>query len=76
MDDRVSSTPCVTCSSGTAGRPAGSGAAVTRWPTSSRTTRSEIRPALRAYARAPNRRLSDLARTFIDGTETLNGLIV
>jgi hypothetical protein len=32
--------------------------------------------ALRAYARAHNRRLSDLARTFIDGTEPLNGLIV
>nr|WP_225858992.1 GAF and ANTAR domain-containing protein [Streptomyces albicerus] len=32
--------------------------------------------ALRGYARAHNRRLSDLARTFIDGTEPLNGLIV
>ncbi|WP_369250596.1 ANTAR domain-containing protein [Streptomyces sp. R41] len=32
--------------------------------------------ALRAYARAHNRRLSDLAGTFIDGTEPLNGLIV
>jgi hypothetical protein len=32
--------------------------------------------ALRAYARAHNRRLSVLARTFIDGTEPLNGLIV
>ncbi|WP_405867654.1 GAF and ANTAR domain-containing protein [Streptomyces sp. NBC_01515] len=32
--------------------------------------------ALRAYARAHNRRLSDLARTFIDGTEPLNGLVV
>ncbi|WP_234336794.1 GAF and ANTAR domain-containing protein [Streptomyces xylophagus] len=32
--------------------------------------------ALRAYARAHNRRLSDLARTFVDGTEPLNGLIV
>ncbi|MGW0762436.1 GAF and ANTAR domain-containing protein [Streptomyces sp. NPDC002814] len=32
--------------------------------------------ALRAYARAHNRHLSDLARTFIDGTEPLNGLIV
>jgi len=32
--------------------------------------------ALRAYAHAHNRRLSDLARTFTDGTEPLNGLIV
>ncbi|MFF1291671.1 MULTISPECIES: ANTAR domain-containing protein [unclassified Streptomyces] len=32
--------------------------------------------ALRAYARAHNRRLTDLARTFTDGTEPLNGLIV
>lgn len=32
--------------------------------------------ALRAYARAHSRRLSDLAGTFIDGTEPLNGLIV
>ncbi|WP_369036861.1 GAF and ANTAR domain-containing protein [Streptomyces adonidis] len=32
--------------------------------------------ALRGYARAHNRRLSDLARTFVDGTEPLNGLIV
>jgi AmiR/NasT family two-component response regulator len=32
--------------------------------------------ALRGYARAHNRHLSDVARTFIDGTEPLNGLIV
>ncbi|WP_246144285.1 ANTAR domain-containing protein [Actinacidiphila oryziradicis] len=32
--------------------------------------------ALRAYARAHNRRLSDLARAFIDGTEPLTGLVV
>lgn len=32
--------------------------------------------ALRGYARAHNRRLSDLARAFIDGTEPLAGLIV
>ena len=29
---------------------------------------------LRSYARAHNRRLSDLARAFIDGTEPLAGL--
>lgn len=32
--------------------------------------------ALRGYARAHNRSLSELARAFIDGTEPLNGLIV
>jgi transcriptional regulator with GAF, ATPase, and Fis domain len=32
--------------------------------------------ALRGYARAHNLRLSDLARTFIDGTEPLTGLVV
>ncbi|MET7922234.1 ANTAR domain-containing protein [Streptomyces avermitilis] len=32
--------------------------------------------ALRTYARAHNRPLSDLARTFINSTEPLNGLIV
>jgi transcriptional regulator with GAF, ATPase, and Fis domain len=32
--------------------------------------------ALRGYARAHNRRLSDLARAFIDGSETLGGLVI
>jgi GAF domain-containing protein len=32
--------------------------------------------ALRGYARAHNRRLSDLARAFIDGAEPLTGLVV
>jgi transcriptional regulator with GAF, ATPase, and Fis domain len=31
--------------------------------------------ALRGYARSHNRRLSDVARTFIDGTEPLNNLV-
>ncbi|MBO0510435.1 GAF and ANTAR domain-containing protein [Streptomyces beijiangensis] len=32
--------------------------------------------ALRGYARAHNRRLSDVARAFIDGTEPLTGLVL
>ncbi|WP_256252144.1 GAF and ANTAR domain-containing protein [Streptomyces sp. yr375] len=38
--------------------------------------RETVFTALRGYARAHNRRLSDLARAFIDGTEPLTGLVI
>ena len=51
------------------------------WPTAEALARAELEDVLRAwsglgrYARAHNRRLSDVARAFIDDSEPLPGLV-